>query len=114
VSTEKSRAITTRRAVLVAGGVALLAGFWPDRHPAQAGDIKLDAAHPAPPARPARHHRRGHRAEPDEIRYYVRDGRKGVALTIDDGPSPEYTPQVLRLLAKHKVTATFSIPLHHP
>jgi peptidoglycan-N-acetylglucosamine deacetylase len=133
VSAEKSRAITTRRAVLVAGGAALLAGFWPDRHLAQAGDIKLDAAHPAPtahparlthparraeparrtaPARPAHHRRRGHRghrAEPDEIMYYVRDGRKAIALTIDDGPSPEYTPQVLRLLAKHKVTATFSM-----
>jgi peptidoglycan/xylan/chitin deacetylase (PgdA/CDA1 family) len=41
--------------------------------------------------------------------YYVHDGRKGIALTIDDGPSPEYTPQVLRLLAKYKVTATFSM-----
>ena len=40
--------------------------------------------------------------------YYVHDGRQGIALTIDDGPSPEYTPQVLRLLAKYKVTATFS------
>ena len=41
--------------------------------------------------------------------YYVHDGRKGIALTIDDGPSPEYTPQVLRLLEKYKVTATFSM-----
>jgi peptidoglycan/xylan/chitin deacetylase (PgdA/CDA1 family) len=110
--------------------VALLAGFWPDRHPAQAGHVHLDAAHPAPtahparpahparlahparraaPARAARHRRRGHRTEPGEITYYVHDGRKGIALTIDDGPSPEYTPQVLRLLEKYKVTATFSM-----
>jgi peptidoglycan-N-acetylglucosamine deacetylase len=136
VSTEKSRAITTRRAVLVAGGVALLAGIWPDpaRHPAAApapatpspsGHVQVDAAHPAHPAhlahpakaahparpaptrRPGRRHR--HRNDPDEIMYYVHDGRKGIALTIDDGPSPEYTPQVLRLLAKYKVTATFSM-----
>src|SRR6185437_14888554 len=39
----------------------------------------------------------------------VHDGRKGIALTVDDGPSPEYTPQVLRLLQKYEVTATFSI-----
>ena len=128
MSTEKSRATTTRRAVLAVGGVALLAGFWPDRHPAQPGDIQLDVAHPAPPAPPAHPapparrteparrtvpartaHRRRRRTEPDEIMYYVHDGRKGIALTIDDGPSPEYTPQVLRLLEKYKVTATFSM-----
>jgi len=128
----KSRAGTTRRAVLVVGGVTLLAGIWPDPsgHPApvaQAGSIHVDAAHPRPHAHPAhpatrrdpaRHahrarpprRRRGpHRGRPGEIVYNVRDGRKGIALTIDDGPSPEYTPQVLRLLGKYKVTATFSM-----
>jgi peptidoglycan-N-acetylglucosamine deacetylase len=32
-----------------------------------------------------------------------------IALTIDDGPSPIYTPQVLRVLEEHKITATFSM-----
>jgi peptidoglycan/xylan/chitin deacetylase (PgdA/CDA1 family) len=41
--------------------------------------------------------------------YYIDDGRKEIALTIDDGPSPIYTPQILRLLAEHHVTATFSM-----
>jgi peptidoglycan/xylan/chitin deacetylase (PgdA/CDA1 family) len=41
--------------------------------------------------------------------YYLDDGPKTIALTIDDGPNPIYTPQVLRLLQKHKVTATFSM-----
>lgn len=41
--------------------------------------------------------------------YYVDDGPKAIALTIDDGPSSIYTPQVLRLLEKHHVTATFSM-----
>jgi peptidoglycan-N-acetylglucosamine deacetylase len=104
--------------------------------PSPAGHVQADAAHPAhpahprPPASPAhrahpahpahpahqahpaktrRPGRRRRRNDPDEIMYYVHDGRKGIALTIDDGPSPEYTPQVLRLLAKHKVTATFSM-----
>jgi peptidoglycan/xylan/chitin deacetylase (PgdA/CDA1 family) len=40
---------------------------------------------------------------------YIHDGRKAIALTIDDGPSPVYTPQVLRLLEKYHVTATFSM-----
>ncbi len=37
------------------------------------------------------------------------DGPKAIALTIDDGPSPIYTPQVLRLLARYRITATFSM-----
>lgn len=41
--------------------------------------------------------------------YTVHDGDKAIALTIDDGPSAVYTPQVLRLLAKYKVTGTFSM-----
>jgi peptidoglycan/xylan/chitin deacetylase (PgdA/CDA1 family) len=41
--------------------------------------------------------------------YHLDDGSKAIALTIDDGPNTVYTPQVLRLLAKYKVTATFSM-----
>lgn len=32
---------------------------------------------------------------------------KVVALTYDDGPDPEFTPAVLRLLERHEVSATF-------
>ena len=39
----------------------------------------------------------------------VKDGRKVVALTIDDGPSPVYTPQILRILRRYGVTASFSM-----
>ena len=39
----------------------------------------------------------------------IDDGPKVVALTIDDGPSPTYTPQILRLLASYGITATFSM-----
>ncbi len=41
--------------------------------------------------------------------YYVDDGRGAIALTIDDGPSPLYTPQILQLLARYRITATFSM-----
>jgi peptidoglycan/xylan/chitin deacetylase (PgdA/CDA1 family) len=46
---------------------------------------------------------------PGQPVYYIDDGPKVIALTIDDGPSPVYTPQILRLLAKYRVTAAFSM-----
>ncbi|WP_229071989.1 polysaccharide deacetylase family protein [Actinoplanes sp. DH11] len=36
-------------------------------------------------------------------------GSTGVALTFDDGPDPTYTPQLLEMLAKAKVKATFCV-----
>ena len=46
---------------------------------------------------------------PPQPMYYLNDGPKTIALTIDDGPNATYTPQVLSLLQKYKVTATFSM-----
>ena len=43
----------------------------------------------------------------DQPLYYIDDASRAIALTIDDGPSPVYTPQVLRLLRRYGVTATF-------
>ena len=40
---------------------------------------------------------------------HVDDGPHVIALTIDDGPSPVYTPQVLSILEKYGITATFSM-----
>lgn len=34
---------------------------------------------------------------------------KAVALTIDDGPNPTYTPKILQLLAKLRIKATFCL-----
>jgi peptidoglycan-N-acetylglucosamine deacetylase len=48
-------------------------------------------------------------AQAGEPMDYLDDGRKAIALTIDDGPSPVYTPQILRLLDQYHVTATFSM-----
>jgi peptidoglycan/xylan/chitin deacetylase (PgdA/CDA1 family) len=137
----------TRRVLLVAGGLTLLAGCSPypveriaNAAPTQAVQTYaashpvLDLSDPAGPARTppsntgsARHrmaakdaHRRGsasreagrcgdRHAAGDRPTFYVDDGPKGIALTIDDGPNPVYTPQVLRLLEKYRVTATFSM-----
>lgn len=42
--------------------------------------------------------------------YYVDDaGPNAIALSLDDGPHPEYTPQVLAVLARYGITATFNM-----
>jgi peptidoglycan-N-acetylglucosamine deacetylase len=48
-------------------------------------------------------------ALPGEPLYHLDDGPKTIALTIDDGPSPVYTSQVLGILERYKVTAAFSM-----
>ena len=62
----------------------------------------------------ARHAVRSPRREQPRVAYgqamhTIRDGPKVVALTIDDGPSPVYTPQVLRILHQYGITASFSM-----
>jgi peptidoglycan-N-acetylglucosamine deacetylase len=52
---------------------------------------------------------RGDAGPAGEPMRYLDDGPKAIALTIDDGPSPVYTPQILGLLEKYRVTATFSM-----
>jgi peptidoglycan/xylan/chitin deacetylase (PgdA/CDA1 family) len=44
-----------------------------------------------------------------EPEFYVYQSQRpqAIALTIDDGPHPEWTPQVLDLLSRYEITATF-------
>lgn len=42
-------------------------------------------------------------------KYSPGNGRRLITLTFDDGPFPETTPTVLRVLAKHKVHAAFFV-----
>lgn len=37
------------------------------------------------------------------------DGREGIALTFDDGPFPDSTPVLLKLLARYRLPATFFV-----
>jgi len=45
--------------------------------------------------------------------FRVKTNRKRIALTFDDGPSPEWTPKILDVLKKYKVKATFFMIGHH-
>ncbi len=45
----------------------------------------------------------------DKPLFYIDDSDKAIALTIDDGPDPVYTPQVLQVLERYHITATFSM-----
>jgi peptidoglycan/xylan/chitin deacetylase (PgdA/CDA1 family) len=42
-----------------------------------------------------------------------RPGQKVVALTFDDGPSPTYTPEILRVLVADRASASFQIIGEH-
>lgn len=44
-----------------------------------------------------------------EPMYTVEAGPKVVALTIDDGPNPVYTPQILRILRHYGIIASFAM-----
>jgi peptidoglycan-N-acetylglucosamine deacetylase len=110
-----------RRLLLSAGGVVLLGGCAVTRSgkpaigpgPGASRGVPIRPVAERKPG-PARHHqtRRRHAMKPgadDQPMDYIDGGRKAIALTIDDGPSPVYTPQVLRLLRHYGITASFSM-----
>lgn len=43
------------------------------------------------------------------VAYTLDSGKREIALTFDDGPDPRYTPQVLEVLRRHRVQATFCV-----
>ncbi|MER7008312.1 polysaccharide deacetylase family protein [Dactylosporangium sp. NPDC000555] len=122
-----ARGTVARRSVLLAlGGASLLAACGHDKHDKAAwhagGELPGDShsaeasAEPTPSAIPsvapptpgqcppiagAGTPRRG------GPQYYLPCKGTQIALTVDDGPDPQYTPRVLALLAKHDIRATF-------
>ncbi|MDO9578190.1 MAG: polysaccharide deacetylase family protein [Candidatus Cloacimonadales bacterium] len=44
-----------------------------------------------------------------KIIFGIKIRQKAICLTFDDGPHPVYTPQILQMLAKHDMKATFFI-----
>ncbi|MGB8957209.1 MAG: polysaccharide deacetylase family protein [Tumebacillaceae bacterium] len=57
----------------------------------------------------AEHHGRYYYEERGEVVWEVSTDQKVIALTFDDGPNPEYTPQVLDVLKQHQAKATFFV-----
>ena len=77
--------------------------------PPASGEPQHPPGHPAAPPRATGKPVLVDESLPGRPVYYLNDGPKVIALTIDDGPSPVYTPQVLRVLEKYGVPATFSM-----
>jgi peptidoglycan/xylan/chitin deacetylase (PgdA/CDA1 family) len=99
--------------VLLTGTAAAVAGEHDARAHGARAQPRLAAAGRAGRVSP-RHAARPPRAEQPRLPYgepmrTVEDGPKVVALTIDDGPSPVYTPQILRILGRYGITASFSV-----
>lgn len=123
------RHIPSRRILLVAAGLTLLSvstlGHLPESEDAAASvDPPAPGGGPGTAAIPASAQQPSERATPrapagpaTPIRdpakrrpvYELSPERKVVALTIDDGPDPRYTPTVLSLLRKYGIRATFFI-----
>jgi peptidoglycan/xylan/chitin deacetylase (PgdA/CDA1 family) len=120
--------------VLVGLGTVFKHGSTPPANAAQAGNVTQDStstsvpkpsaspkpsatrkpdisasSHPSATPKPTASKSAAAKAASDKPLYYVDDGNKAIALTIDDGPSPLYTPQVLDILDKYGVKATFSM-----
>lgn len=72
--------------------------------PTATGSPSAQATQAAQPVQPV--HKVLTQAESKPV-YELDPSRKVVALTIDDGPDPRYTPAVLDLLQKYGIRATF-------
>ncbi|MFG1756145.1 polysaccharide deacetylase family protein [Micromonospora echinofusca] len=71
----------------------------PDTSPAEAGQDGGTGPDAPPPSGPT----------DGPFGTQTTSGTALVALTFDDGPDPQYTPQVLALLREHQVRATFCV-----
>jgi len=96
----------TRRALLSAGGVIVLAaGINAVTAATTSEPLQESPRLPAGPGKSVGGARPGSGSFGPE--YYVAKGPKAIALTLDDGPDARYTPQVLEVLRAYGVTATF-------
>ncbi|MFD3330203.1 polysaccharide deacetylase family protein [Streptomyces sp. NPDC058701] len=103
---------TRARTAVAATAIAVAATVWgvstlvgPGHTPAHgiAGDhdpARPDGSGSGPGGKPAK-------GIPEGITHASESGANAVNITIDDGPDPRWTPQVLDVLAEHGVKATF-------
>jgi len=119
------RRTSRRRVLYAAGGVMLLAGggvaaaMTADRKQSTGSTA---ASGPVPTHTPTRTASASARASASasatptgpvvatQPQWYVDDdGPMAIALTMDDGPHPVYTPQVLEIFRRHGIKATFNM-----
>jgi peptidoglycan/xylan/chitin deacetylase (PgdA/CDA1 family) len=118
---ESNLEVSRRQALLTVAGVTLLPACGTSREttspssssappsPSLSGD-----SHPSPtrstptsPASPSASVTPSNIPSFGRPEYYVHTGHRGIALTIDDGPDPRYTPEILKILERNMITATF-------
>jgi peptidoglycan/xylan/chitin deacetylase (PgdA/CDA1 family) len=93
-----------------AGRISTRAMALPKPGEASPATFPSTRQHPEPALRAASQPRREQpRLRYGEPMYTVEDGPKVVALTIDDGPSPVYTPQILQILRQYGIIASFAM-----
>ncbi|GHH04557.1 polysaccharide deacetylase family protein [Streptomyces lanatus] len=93
-------------AALGVTAVAAMTSFWD----AKLGPADEQPARPGVSAPPAQPQGKGKEKPPSvsaEIVHASDAGARGVNITIDDGPDPVWTPQVLDVLREYGVKATF-------
>ena len=124
----RDAAVNRRRVLLAVGGMSLISAAVPglarprpdgprpvhrggtNHGPARGDGARRDGARRGSARRGSAPRSPGAQARPpDQPLYYIPDAGQAIALTIDDGPNPVYTPQVLDVLAEYHVTATFSM-----
>ena len=109
------RRLLSRRALFTAGGLALIGAGASEvtgcASSAPGTRAPSDLASSSPPGKPPPDVANPLVVDPAQAQtqpeYYVHAGPKVIALTIDDGPHPIYTPQILALLQRYRITATF-------
>ncbi|MBS2965947.1 polysaccharide deacetylase family protein [Actinocrinis puniceicyclus] len=74
-------------------------------------DLSSSSAAAAPPSPPPDVNNPGSGVNPAQVQshpeYYVHAGPKVIALTLDDGPSAQFTPKILAVLQQYRIHATF-------
>jgi len=104
--------------VTLVAGVSMTAGILSSGGKSSPGTTTAGALHalrgtpragaePSPAWTPPKHPATAVATKPQ---YYVDDqGPRAIALTMDDGPHPIYTPQVLEILREYNIKATFNM-----
>src|SRR6202012_1267616 len=94
---DRRRFMTGVSLLAVGGAAGAGGGFEAERAIATASPT----ARPAPPT--------GAAAHSATVTFRTAPAQRYLALTIDDGPTREWTPQVHRLLAQHEARATLFV-----